>query len=378
MTTFSYWEQQCLDSVDWVVIGAGLVGLQSARRLKETYPHQRVVVVDVHAMGGAASLRNAGFVCFGSAGEMLDEIHRTSESDALMLYDKRFQGIQRLMNRYGAERLGFEATGGMEVFAGDEAEDAERVLGSLGYLNELLKSIQGDGAFAACETSHLGMDVYAKGVMAAAEGGIQTHLLYRAVRMDAVAAGVEIYEGMRVMDWSEHVHGVHVRMENGQVIRSGRLLLCTNGFTKNLMPEVSVAPARGQVFVTEALGELPFKGIFHADKGYIYFRSLGDRVLIGGARNLDFQGEETMDMQVTSVFEDHLKRYVESVVLRGKKVKFEYGWSGIMGMDNNRNPIIGWHSDRVCMAVRMGGMGVALSSWVTEEVVRVVRGDEGI
>jgi hypothetical protein len=30
------------------------------------------------------------------------------------------------------------------------------------------------------------------------------------------------------------------------------------------------------------------------------------------------------------------------------------------------------------LAVRMGGMGVALSSWVAEEVVRVIRGDEGI
>ena len=197
MTTFSYWEQQCLDSVDWVVIGAGLVGLQSARRIKETYPHQRVLVVDVHAMGGAASLRNAGFVCFGSAGEMLDEIDRTSESEAVMLYDKRFQGIQRLMNRYGSERLGFEATGGMEVFVAGEADEAERGLGSLGYLNELLKSIQGDGAFTGCGTSHLGMHIYGKGVMAPAEGGIQTHLLYRAVRMDAIAVGVEIHEGMR-------------------------------------------------------------------------------------------------------------------------------------------------------------------------------------
>jgi glycine/D-amino acid oxidase-like deaminating enzyme len=73
-----------------------------------------------------------------------------------------------------------------------------------------------------------------------------------------------------------------------------------------------------------------------------------------------------------------LKHYVETVVMPGKIVNFEYGWSGIMGMDNNRNPIIGWHSDRVCLAVRMGGMGVALSSWVAEEVVRVIRGDEGI
>lgn len=378
MTTFSYWEQQCLQGIDWVVIGAGLVGLQSARRVKETYPNQRVVVVDLHAMGGAASLRNAGFVCFGSAGEMLDEIERTTESEAVRLYDIRFQGIQRLMNRYGAGRLGFEATGGMEVFAAEDAEESERVLGSLDYLNELLKSVQGECAFAHCITNQLGMDVYGKGVMAPAEGGIQTHLLYRAVRTDAVAAGVEIYEGMRVMDWLEDTRGVQLRMENDLVVRAERLLVCTNGFTKNLMPAVSVAPARGQVFVTEAMGQLPFKGIFHADRGYIYFRSLGDRILIGGARNLDFKGEETTEMEVTDAFKEHLKRYVETVVLPGKKVNFEYGWSGIMGMDNNRNPIIGWHSDRVFLAVRMGGMGVALSAWVAEEVVRVMRGDEGI
>ncbi|MFM8995720.1 MAG: NAD(P)/FAD-dependent oxidoreductase, partial [Bacteroidota bacterium] len=155
-------------------------------------------------------------------------------------------------------------------------------------------------------------------------------------------------------------------------------LICTNGFTKQLLPEVSVAPARGQVFVTAPLEDLPFRGIFHADQGYIYFRSLENRLLIGGARNLDFAGEETFDMSVTSQFEDHLKNYVNTVVLPGRSVDFEYRWSGIMGMDNNRNPIIGWHSNRVCLAVRMGGMGVALSSWVAEEVVRVVRGDVGI
>jgi hypothetical protein len=57
---------------------------------------------------------------------------------------------------------------------------------------------------------------------------------------------------------------------------------------------------------------------------------------------------------------------------------FDYEWSGVMGMNENRNPIIGWHSDRVCLAVRMGGMGVALSSWVADEVLRVVEKDLGI
>jgi glycine/D-amino acid oxidase-like deaminating enzyme len=104
----------------------------------------------------------------------------------------------------------------------------------------------------------------------------------------------------------------------------------------------------------------------------------GDRVLIGGGRNLDFAGEETMEMGVTDQFRLYLKSYLETVVLPGREIEFEYEWSGVMGMNENRNPIIGWHSDRVCLAVRMGGMGVALSSWVADEVIRVVRGDEGI
>lgn len=378
MTTFSYWEQQCLDSVDWVVVGAGLVGLQSARKLKESFPQQRVVVIDAHALGGAASLRNAGFVCFGSAGEMLDEIERTSESEALSLYNKRFQGIQRLMDRYGHDRLGFEPTGGMEVFSAQEADGAERVIDALGYLNGLVRSVHGSDAFLLCDAAKTGMNVYQKGIMAPAEGGIQTHLLYRAVREDAIAQGVEIYEGIRVIGWEDTSVGVEVSLAQGGVIRASRMLICTNGFTRDLIPTVAVAPARGQVFVTESLGSLPFQGIYHADQGYIYFRSLGDRLLIGGGRNRDFVGEETMDMDVTKPFEQYLKTYVETVILPGKSVRFEYGWSGIMGMDNNRNPLIGWHSDHVCLAVRMGGMGVALSAWVAEDVINVVRDDKGI
>jgi gamma-glutamylputrescine oxidase len=93
---------------------------------------------------------------------------------------------------------------------------------------------------------------------------------------------------------------------------------------------------------------------------------------------LDFEGEETMEMVVTDRFKNHLKSYLESVVLPGKSIEFEYEWSGVMGMNENRNPIIGWHSNRVCLAVRMGGMGVALSSWVADEVLHVVERDLGV
>ena len=379
MKTISYWERQGFGKADWVVIGAGLVGLQSARRIKERYPTLRVWVVDEQALGQAASLRNAGFACFGSAGEILDEIERTSQSEALGLYEKRFLGIQKLLSRYGADRLGFRASGGTEVFSSDDLDDAHRVFGSLADLNLLLHSVHGKLAFEMCDTRPTGMNVLSEGIFSPLEGGLQSHLLYRAVREDALKAGVEIYEGMRVVDFSESGELVQLAMANGLKIEASHLLVCTNGFSKRLIPELAVAPARGQVFVTRTLDKLPFEGIFHADKGYIYFRELdGNRVLIGGGRNLDFAGEETMEMNVTDRFRSYLKSYVETVILPGKTVDFEYEWSGVMGMNENRNPIIGWHSNRVCLAVRMGGMGVALSAWVADEVLNVVERDFGV
>ena len=379
MKTISYWEHQGFGKADWVVIGAGLVGLQSARRIKESYPKSRVLVVDEHALGNAASLRNAGFACFGSAGEMLDEVARTSEADALGLYEKRYLGIQKLLGRYGAEKIGFQASGGTEVFSHSDSDEADRVFGSLKYLNSMLHAVHGKDSFEICDTGSSGMNVINRGIFSPLEGGLRSHLLYQAVREDALKAGVEIYEGMRVSDWQEDEQSVKVQMESGLTVTCSRLLVCTNGFSKRLIPDLAVAPARGQVFVTKSLGKLPFDGIYHADKGYIYFRELGgDRVLIGGGRNLDFEGEETMEMVVTDRFKNHLKSYMESVVLPGKSIEFEYEWSGVMGMNENRNPIIGWHSNRVCLAVRMGGMGVALSSWVADEVLHVVERDLGV
>ena len=379
MNTISYWEQQGFGKADWVIIGAGLVGLQSARRIKETFPAARVVVLDEHALGNAASLRNAGFACFGSAGEMLDEIARTSELEAVGLYEKRYLGIQKLLGRYGAARIGFQATGGTEVFSASDSEEAVRVFDHVKGLNAMLRSVHGKESFELCDTISAGMNVLKEGVLSPLEGGLQSHLLYKAVREDALQAGVEIYEGMRVLDWEESLGAVRLQLASGLVVECSRLLICTNGFSKRLIPDLAVSPARGQVFVTKSMGKLPFEGIFHADKGYIYFRELGgDRVLIGGGRNLDFVGEETMEMEVTHQFREYLKSYLESVVLPGRAVEFDYEWSGVMGMNENRNPIIGWHSDRVCLAVRMGGMGVALSSWVADEVIQVIEKDLGV
>jgi gamma-glutamylputrescine oxidase len=73
------------------------------------------------------------------------------------------------------------------------------------------------------------------------------------------------------------------------------------------MMNVPVKPGRGQVIITSAIERLPFKGSFHFDEGYYYFRNVGKRVLFGGGRNLDFQTESSTKFEVNNLIVNDLK-----------------------------------------------------------------------
>lgn len=397
--TYSYWEKLYFEKTDWLVIGAGLVGLQCAIEIKNEFPRKRVVVIDQGAQGSAASLKNAGFACFGSAGELLDEIQRSGKEAALDLYLKRYYGIQRLMEKFGADTIGFEPNGGYEVFTESEKDKLELILAQLSNLNrELQEGLQfshlvgklkqggkesnlNSPIFDCVNVSDLGMNVCSTAIFAKSEGPIQTHRLYRSVRAMAMEVGVEVCEGYRVGSFEETVGEVSVYTDLGEVIKTQHLLVCTNGFTRDFDTSVAVVPARGQVFVTEPLPWSPLRGIYHADDGYIYFRNVGDRILIGGGRNMDMVSEETTEMSTNIKIREYLRNYLQEVVLprrtSDKDISFDYEWSGIMGMGPQRTPIVSSESNRVYRAVRMGGMGVALSAWVAEEMVSIIKRNHG-
>ena len=78
-------------------------------------------------------------------------------------------------------------------------------------------------------------------------------------------------------------------------IQAGNIIIATNGFAKQLLPELNVEPARAQVLITEPIEGLKLKGTFHYEQGYYYFRNVGNRVLFGGGRNLAFETENTTE-----------------------------------------------------------------------------------
>ena len=151
-----------------------------------------------------------------------------------------------------------------------------------------------------------------------------------------------------------------------------QLLVCTNGFAKQLLPDLNLVPARGQILVTSEIPNLKMKGAFHYDGGYYYFRNLGKRVLLGGARNKALEEETSSEMKITDKIQGELERFLSTYILPNEEYLVTDRWSGIMGMGPEKMPIIKKVSDNIFCAVRLGGMGVALAPMIGEKMANMM------
>ncbi|MEC7114023.1 MAG: FAD-dependent oxidoreductase, partial [Bacteroidota bacterium] len=67
-----YWEtEHLLRPADITVVGAGIVGMSTALQVKRARPEALVRLLERDPLSSGGTTRNAGFACFGSAGEWL-------------------------------------------------------------------------------------------------------------------------------------------------------------------------------------------------------------------------------------------------------------------------------------------------------------------
>jgi glycine/D-amino acid oxidase-like deaminating enzyme len=195
--------------------------------------------------------------------------------------------------------------------------------------------------------------------------------LVQALLKKVQSLGVQVLTGAQVLGYKEDQHGVEITTH--QVAISARsLLLCTNAFTSDLVPSIDIIPNRGQVLVTAPIKGLRFKGTFHFDRGYYYFRNLGDRLLIGGARNMGFTEENTQLMETTPLIQAELEKFIKNYLLPTTDFSITDRWSGIMAMGKEKLPIVKAVSENVFCCVRMSGMGVALAPIVAKQVAKLI------
>jgi glycine/D-amino acid oxidase-like deaminating enzyme len=256
----SFWEKQSFLSYDFIVVGAGIMGLSVAFELRQKYPHASIVVLERGLLPTGASTRNAGFACFGSPTELMHDINLMGESAALQLVAERVEGLRILEERLGKDKIRKSEFPGYELILEDTLD--QEVLEAL---NKLCYPMFNTLVYADVSPviSSFGFGTSVQQLLQCRqEFQIDSGVMMRNYKDLIVQHNIEIINGADVLAVD---HGcVTVKGTFGEImLNAEHVFICTNAFAQQILPEVDVVPGRGQIIVTKPIPNLPVKGSFH-------------------------------------------------------------------------------------------------------------------
>lgn len=356
--------------VDFTIIGSGIVGVSTAHFLRCKFPEAKIIILEKGLLPEGASTKNAGFACFGTLSEILFYLETHTEEEIYDLVERRFRGLKKLRSLLGDENIDYTDYGGFEIFRIQDNLLLEKCLDHLERINHLLFPIFDENVYGI-EKKDFGFANILKILSIKDEGQIHTGKMMKTYVKLIQSEGVSILNNIEVKSVNDSGTEVEVILKNDFALKSKKVFLCTNAFTNRLV-ELDLKPARAQVLVTKPIENLKFKGSFHIDEGFYYFRNIGNRVLFGGGRNLDIEGETTTDFGITNRIQNQLETYLKEIILPDQNFEIDHRWSGIMGMGSHRSPIVKQLSENLYCGVRLSGTGVAIGTLVGEELAGLV------
>ena len=365
----SFWERSIYtDGIDFTIIGAGIVGMSTALHLRRANPSAKIIILERGYLPTGASTKNAGFTCFGSPTELRDDLSKMDERTVWDTVSMRMEGLRELFSLVDPSHIHYEACGSWDIIRENEESLTPDFLA---YLNEKLFVISGEKTVYAEDKTKL-IDAGFSGVKTTyhnrLEGAIHTGKLIEELHRSCTNEGIHFLFGVEVLSFESFDSCVEIHTSMGQ-LQSAKLLVCTNAFAKDYLDDIQAA--RAQVLVTKPIANLSVKGTFHMESGYYYFRNVGNRILFGGGRNLDFAGETSTEFETTQLIQEKLQQYLNELILPNTPVEIDYSWSGIMAVGSEKKPIIQKTNKNIAFGVRMGGMGVAIGASVGKQLSKI-------
>ena len=365
----SFWERSIYtDGIDFTIIGAGIVGMSTALHLRKANPSAKIIILERGYLPTGASTKNAGFACFGSPTELKDDLAKMKEHAVWETVAMRLEGLTELFSLVDPKSIQYEACGSWDIIREDEDTLTPDFLT---YLNEKLFEISGETSVYSEDKTKI-LDAGFHGVKTAyhnrLEGAIHTGKLIGKLHQSCTNEGIHFLFGVEVVSFESSDSGVEIHTSMGP-LQSAKLMVCTNAFAKDYLDDIQAA--RAQVLVTKPIANLAVKGTFHMESGYYYFRNVGNRILFGGGRNLDFAGETSTEFETTLVIQEKLKLYLHELILPNTPLEIDYSWSGIMAVGSEKKPIIQKTNKNIAFGVRMGGMGVAIGASVGKQLSKI-------
>ncbi len=359
----SFWENKLNLNADFIVVGAGIMGCSVAYELREKFKQAKIFILERGILPSGASTKNAGFACFGSVTEILSDRKKMGMQDALQLVKDRRAGLSILSSRLSDEQMGITRYGGYEIILQDVVS-AEDIFG----LNKELRNTFHEEVFEdiSSEIKSSGFSDDIKQLIrckqeAQIDSGKTLMSYWNLLR----EKNITIITGAEV----EHIVGNKLYIKDGIKFSADKIIFCTNAFTKFLQLKNEIKPGRGQVIVTNEIENLRFKGSFHFDEGFYYFRNIGKRILFGGGRNLDFQNEESTEFETNEIIVNDLLQKLKELIIPTIHFEIEAHWQGIMAFSENKLPSIQTINSYADYVMACNGMGVALSPLVAKYYV---------
>ncbi|HEV8479883.1 MAG TPA: FAD-binding oxidoreductase [Candidatus Eisenbacteria bacterium] len=350
-------------TADVCVIGGGISGVALTWFLRER--GVSVALVERDAIASAASGRNAGFLLAGLASsysELIERWGRTRARAALSLSAENREWTARLVHE---ERIACDhARHGAWVLAGDATEAQAMRASAAPQAEDGLPGTWHEAA--ALPAPYAAREAFHGGLFVEGDGELDPVRFVWGLAERARARRARIFEGARVEAIVAEPGGVRISCARGEYISAASAVVATNAWMPELLPETAswTAPKRAQMLATAPWPARVFEHPAYARHGYDYWRQTPDgRVLLGGCRDRDLEGEVGYDARPTGTIQAHLDAFLSAMGLAAAPVT--HRWAGIMDFTPDGLPLVGAMPGRERVFVLGGytghGMGWAIS-----------------
>lgn len=357
-------------TTEYIIIGAGISGASVAYHL--SIHTNQIVVIDARGIAGGATGRNGGLFLPGTSNfkekierfgietvrEMI-EFEHDNEAEILK-YLKSNPSIDPQLHKFKHGRF--------SLFQNQsEYERAEIDM----------QSLKEHGIF---EGSVLRSQHELPPQLSGYIGGLYNSRCYKVhpAKLAASLLSTAISHGAKFTPscTAFKITGKSVSTNIGSITATKGIIICLNGYTKTLLPNLPIIPIKNQVLSSIPLSSALLDAALSIDSGFIYSSAHLSRIVTGGFRN-------RVDGMQSNTTDDASLHPIVSSALRGFKKPFgadskgEMEWAGIMGFTHDGNPLVGRVERGVWICAGFSGHGMTRAFLCARELVLVLTGYKG-